>query len=493
MAITIQQSPLYRTLPIGQDIIFAVSEDNIVATELKVKFIAKVFISNNSSGLVSAANLRATLKTTPNNAGAGMFNLRSILESYISADNLANGGINFVNSSYKEVEFSDDKEFPMHLIDKFSLSPNAIKWFRVQFGIEYEVSNVITVSPYFKTSSSFLIFNGYVSNEDTLISSSGNYGYDLFGTDDGDFIQRSDTSKFLTNAPTTQYAQVTDYGTVAMFNLLNISTNSFETAPSSTSKNIYSIIIKLYNSADAQLGSDIEVENKGQFFPSTGGARIPSSYSNTKLLYFGCYPGNLNNWSTDWDTHKANVSYYTVQAFQRDPFAVDTAITQLYTINIISECKYEPIRLTWLNKLGTWDYYTFMKKSVRSIQTKGTTYTQLGGTWNESKFKIRGYKGGKKSFRVNAKESIRINTDFVNELESVWFEELMSSPEVYILNGYSLDKYESQTTISGILNKYVQPVLLTSTDFIRKTRANDKLIQYTFEIERNKDNRTQTV
>ena len=74
MAITIQQSPLYRTLPIGQDIIFAVSEDNIVATELKVKFIAKVFISNNSSGLVSAANLRATLKTTPNNAGAGMFN-----------------------------------------------------------------------------------------------------------------------------------------------------------------------------------------------------------------------------------------------------------------------------------------------------------------------------------------------------------------------------------------------------------------------------------
>ena len=134
-----------------------------------------------------------------------------------------------------------------------------------------------------------------------------------------------------------------------------------------------------------------------------------------------------------------------------------------------------------------------MKKSVRSIQTKGTTYTQLGGTWNESKFKIRGYKGGKKSFRVNAKEKIRINTDFVTEQDAVWFEELMSSPEVYILNGYSLDKYESQTTISGILNKYVQPVLLTSTDFIRKTRANDKLIQYTFEIERNKDNRTQTV
>ena len=330
MAILLEQYPAYKTLPIGQDIIFTISENNIVATELKVKFIAEVYISNDTAGIIDPANLRATLKTTPNNAGVGIFNVRQILESYVSADNLANGGINSVNSEYKEVEFSDDKEFPMHLIDKFSMSPNAVKWFRIRFKIEYEVNNVITVASMIKTTTSFLMFNGYVSHEDTLTAITGNYGYRLTVTDDGNFIQDGTDSKFLTNAPATQYAQLTDYGTVAMFNMLNQSDSTFATAPSSTNKNIYSIVIKLYNSAAAQLGSDIEVENKGQAVPSTGGwnTTLYSNFSNTRLLYFGCYPANLNNWSTDWNTHKANVSYYTVQAFERDAFAAETAITQ---------------------------------------------------------------------------------------------------------------------------------------------------------------------
>ena len=32
-----------------------------------------------------------------------------------------------------------------------------------------------------------------------------------------------------------------------------------------------------------------------------------------------------------------------------------------------------------------------------------------------------------------------MNTDFVNESESEWFEELINSPEVYILEGFQVD------------------------------------------------------
>ena len=41
-------------------------------------------------------------------------------------------------------------------------------------------------------------------------------------------------------------------------------------------------------------------------------------------------------------------------------------------------------------------------------------------------------------------------------------------------------------------NKYVEPVLITTSSYIRKTIANDKLMQYTFEMERNKTLTTQT-
>ena len=72
-------------------------------------------------------------------------------------------------------------------------------------------------------------------------------------------------------------------------------------------------------------------------------------------------------------------------------------------------------------------------------------------------------------------------------------EELINSPEVYLLNRKSLDTYGVSSSVSGIVNKYVEPVILTTSSFIRKTQANDKLIQYTIEIERNRTQRTQSI
>jgi len=126
-------------------------------------------------------------------------------------------------------------------------------------------------------------------------------------------------------------------------------------------------------------------------------------------------------------------------------------------------------------------------KSSKSISTKGSTYEQLGGTWNEKHYRPYSFKGGKKAFRVNATEKISMNTDFVSEAESEWFEELINSPEVYILEGYQTDNSFSS------LNNYVIPVRLTTSSYTRKTVANDKLMQYTFEVEKSKMLRTQAV
>ena len=128
-----------------------------------------------------------------------------------------------------------------------------------------------------------------------------------------------------------------------------------------------------------------------------------------------------------------------------------------------------------------------MMKSIKSINTKRIPYTQLQGTWNEDSFKIAGHKGGKKNFRVNSTEKIKINTDFVTEEESIWFEQLINSPEVYVLEGFQTDP------ANPALNTYVQPAIITGSSHIRKTQANNKLMQYTFEIEKSKMKRTQSV
>jgi hypothetical protein len=459
--VSIDQRPLYKVLPIGQQIMFSVSETNTVATKYKVKFVAEVYVSN--IGITYAANeLIGTFKTTPNNAGVGIFNLRPILESFVSPDNEPSS-----RAEYKLVDFNVT-EFPIHLIDKFSISDRSIKFFAVRFLIEYADSPTEAVGqPTDQVDSTeYTFFNGVLQYDDVLTLENNNYGYDLNGNK---FFLVDDDSKFLTNAPTTQYARLTDYGTLPFLNY-------FPTL----ADRINGIFVKYYDSAGSTIAGTDQVVSQN----NTGGSNANDPNSNSRLSYFGAFPGNLQNWSTNFATAIAtgNLAYYTVQAQASN-------ISQIYRINILCDNLkgFEPIRLTWLNQWGVWDYYTFNMKSTRTIATNRTSYTQMSGTWNDSTFKISDYKGGKKNFRVNSTEKIKLNTDFVTEAEGLWFEELINSTEVYIVNGYEDD------VANTITNKYIEPVVLTTSSYVKKTIANDKLMQYTIEIEKSKMQRTQSV
>jgi len=484
MALTIEQKPLYKTLAVGQDVIFTVADQNVIINNYQPKYTADVYVNEKISDLTLITSKVASLKVTPNNAGVGIFSISPILESYVNPQYEGTNFDNTIFSSYKTTGYSDTTPHPIHLIDKYSNNNNVAIYFTVVFNMEYYTDAALTIFSTAKRvrAENYLAYNGVLQSDDIINQSGTDYGFNLNSTDLvlNDF--GTTLGKFISNAPITQEARLTDYGTLSFFNFLNISENSFQVGTDNCTINMVSYItINLYNSAGVQLGSSITVNTT----MANGSFNNNNQFSNTRVMFFGAFPANLDGWSTDWDTHKANVSYYTLQAYDDE----DEAISQIYRINIISDdCKgFEGIRLTWLNPYGTWDYYTFTKKSVRQLATNRTSYTQLGGTWNKSTFRIDGYKGGQKNFRVNTKELIRINTDYLVDADAIWFEDLINSPEVYILNGYS-----SSDTF-GMVNKYVEPVRVTTSSYTRKSKANDKLIQYTFELEKTKVKRTQKI
>ena len=90
-------------------------------------------------------------------------------------------------------------------------------------------------------------------------------------------------------------------------------------------------------------------------------------------------------------------------------------------------------------------------------------------------------------------EKIKMNTDFITEEHSEWFEELINSPEVYIIKGWESPRHITNTNTFDSLNTYATPVTLTTKSFTKKTVANDKLIQYTFEVEKSKTLNTQSI
>jgi hypothetical protein len=461
----IEQSPLLSIFniltPVGQDLIFAVSNQTAVANETRVKFVAEVYIGTSIAAVSPTGNTPiGTFKTTPNNAGVGMFDLRNVVENYVKADNMAADG-----SAYKTTTTSTTARHPIHLIDKYSLNTNLGRYMLVRFSVEWLDATTAQIESTRANSSPLFIFNGYVKHTDVLNKSGNNFGYDTTK-----FILAGYTREFLTNAPTTQYANLEDYGTISMVS----STTALE-----------SMELNYYNSSGNNIGGEYIDRNL-----ANGAWSNPwTANSEKQILHFGCFPGNLQNSST---TFQALVTAGTIQGGSIEIVAYDgsNSISQVYTIklNCPNGKGYEPIRLCWLNQWGAWDYYTFTQKSIKSTSTSGVTYNQLAGTWNESLYRPDSYKGGKKAFRVNATEKITMNSDFVTEDEAVIFEELINSPEVYLLKGY-----EDIVETTSVLNQYVTPVRLLTSSFTKKTIANDKLMQYNFEIEKSKTLRTQAV
>jgi hypothetical protein len=461
MATLIEQKPYYNTLPVGQDVIFTVSNTSVVSTFTRVKFIAEVHISSTFAPNPSATtDIVGTFKTTPNNAGVGMFDFRPIIESFVKADNLARK-----DSAYKLTVNTEGTNVPIHLIDKFSGNLNSMRYLAIQFKVEYinTAGNLITTGVV--NSDLYNIFNGYLKYTDAMDLVGVDFGYNI-----SNFNLSNTSDSFLSNAPITQYANLEDYGTVALL---------------SPNNDLDYIKLIYKDSANVQIGQNHITKNllNGAYNSYNGSIGM-------NLLFFGCFPANLQNWSI---TFNALVSAGTIEggSIVVQAFSTTQAISKEYIINV--NCPtlkgYEPKRLCWLNQWGAWDYYTFTMKSSKMISTKGSTYQQIEGSWNESAYKINGFKGGKKAFRVNATEKITMNTDFVNESESEWFEELINSPEVYILEGFK----DETATPNTALNTYVTPVRLTTSSYTKKTVANDKIMQYTFEVEKSKTLRTQAV
>ena len=463
MALTINQTPLYTLNPVGQELIFTIEDTAVVGNYYNVKYVAEVHIAEADITLSSSTAI-GTFKTTPNNAGVGIFDFRPIAESYVSSDNQGALG-----SEYKTDATTATTTHPLSLIDKFSLN-DSVRYIKIKFKVEGSTTSTAEVLEIdTEDSVQYTLINGYLKHTDVQDrDSSGNFG---FNTGIFQMIFGVSGQRILTNAPLTQYANIEDYGTI-----------SFMATPvvgDETDTTVDYIRILLF---DTSGGVSLLLVNNED---ANGGVTTWDSATKNQLLHFGCFPANLRNWSTDFIAAIPTLERYTVVAYNSDNQALSDELN-IY-INCPTKKGFEPVRLKWLNQWGAWDYYTFKMKSTKSISTKGSTYNQLGGTWNESIYSPSGYKGGKKAFRVNATEKVVMNTDFVNQSEATWFEELVNSPEVYILDGFQDDP------TNPLLSTYVTPVRLLTSNFTKKTVANDKLIQYTFEVEKSKTLRTQSV
>jgi len=302
------------------------------------------------------------------------------------------------------------------------------------------------------------IARGTADFQDTAFSS-----YSLSGSSSLFLSDIQDSSADNIGTVKRNYIQSTDYHTIGMLN-----------GVSDLASDAYYIGIQYYDSSNNVINSPGGTAIEYIANTNANGGANPDTEVNTnpeRLIYFGCGPANLESQSRNTEARPSefdNWAYYTIRAY--DSNATTTKSALYYFINQDGSCKgFKVRRLAWRNSLGCFDYFNFKKKSTQTINVTRNNYNTLLGNFSSDMYSYNNFSRGKNTRNTTAIVREVINTDWITEQDAVLLEGLIMSTNIQIV--------ENADT------SYTVPVLVTDTNFIKKTVANDKMIKYTINIE----------
>ncbi len=162
---------------------------------------------------------------------------------------------------------------------------------------------------------------------------------------------------------------------------------------------------------------------------------------------------------------QANLAYYTINIFDNS----GDYITKTYRFDIAECSRYTPIQLAWVNALGAWDYYTFELAHTEKLNIQRETFRKPYGNWGAgASYTYSQYESGDTIYKIEADKQYTVNSDWLNDLDFEWLQELLMSKEVQFVNE----------------NGDFTPVIITDTDYEFKQDVNNKLnnLQLTFKL-----------
>jgi hypothetical protein len=144
---------------------------------------------------------------------------------------------------------------------------------------------------------------------------------------------------------------------------------------------------------------------------------------------------------------------------------------ELITVTNVEECKYEPYKITFVNKFGALQDIWFYKRSNLSTEVENEQYraSVVSSSLDSYGVLTTGYSTSSHQYKniySSGKESLELNSGFYPESYNEIFKQLMLSEVTWI-------NYENKTL----------PVNIKTSSIKYKTQLNDKLINYNIEVD----------
>ena len=161
----------------------------------------------------------------------------------------------------------------------------------------------------------------------------------------------------------------------------------------------------------------------------------------------------------------SNAAYYTVD-FQDSSSGVISSTIQ-YNITD-ADCKYSNYRLHFLNDSGGFESFNFTKLSSKSTDINRLQYkAPVGALTSASAFGYAVKDRGDRQYFISSKDTIKIKSDWLTDLEMVMLRQLVESPEIYL-----------DDSTYGLIS-----VTCSATRFDTKTILNNKVFNLELDIQ----------
>lgn len=200
---------------------------------------------------------------------------------------------------------------------------------------------------------------------------------------------------------------------------------------------------------------------------------IPVYAETTNTVTFK-YRGNTVRTFTISDNGNTNqkIQYPSLSSGDVDEVEVNytkDSITYTTSLNVKTfDCsKYEPIRVTFVNKFGALQDMYFTRRNNESINVQSNDYKASVMDFENLTYDTTMHQ--QKMLNLVGKESITLNTDYIDESCNEHIKQLMLSEQVWMTKLTDEEK--------------IVPIKLKTKSLQTKTRVNDKLVQYTVQFD----------
>lgn len=285
----------------------------------------------------------------------------------------------------------------------FKQCGNSIAYYEVKFGEQYGASSGITNYPDLETATGYC-FNGVFDSLEFLNFSTNTY------------VLNDTDSKFLTDRPTFE----TRTGEKLILGFMNDDVDK-----------AYDLeIVSFYD--EGTIFNTVRINN-----PYTGISVREDRSINVRVDHD--WLSSLTNGDLSYGTtpiFSASYEYYDVKIKNSSGNVVSETIRIYPGEDICS--KYNPICFKFMNNYGKYDYYTFTGAKTKNTNIRRNTYKSNPNVWSDTSYAYTTMSRGLSQYETILDDTITINSDWITESESIWLEQLVTSPDVYIYDGSNL-------------------------------------------------------